>query len=439
MIIFKKVLNSSFSHTLLLIIGLLLITLTVTYWVVLNYAILPGLEPFSRILGHEIQMLSKDQLVLDDGSVVKFPVSWRNEIYHQLGISLFNADVAQENGLQFARAYTMLSSEIANQLGVESEIRIEITRDYPVIWINTEYSKDIWIRIPLVDVKQGGLSALLRYTILIIFIAVASAWFFFRVQHKPLTQLENAAGSLGKGEIPTPIKESGASDVRSVVRAFNHMVSDIKKLEDDRRLIIAGVSHDLRTPLARLRLISEMLPEEDMSVQESINQEVEECNKILQQFLDFMHTGEEIHKEKTDLNSILTEVIDHHSEYIELLESNLLNEDLIISLDHIAIKRVINNLIMNAQNYGNGWIKVSSGKSTKQAWFQVDDDGPGINLEELDRLFEPFVRGEAARTTTGSGLGLAIVKRIIDSHKGSIFVSQSTKGGCSIRIYLPLI
>ncbi|SES64119.1 two-component system sensor histidine kinase EnvZ [Thorsellia anophelis] len=438
MILCNRILRSSFSHTILLIVGLTLITLAITYWVVLNYAILPSLEPFSRILGHEIRMLTTDELLLDDGSLVKFPTAWRKEIFHQLGISLFSADTAMENGLRWARSYQLLTEEMSAQLGVAADVRLEITKNHPVIWLNTEYSPDIWIRVPLIEVHQGGIFAILRYTVFIILLAIIIAWLFFRFQNKPLMELEGAAKILGKGDIPLPVKEQGAADVRSVVRAFNHMVSDIKKLEDDRRLIIAGVSHDLRTPLARLRLISEMLPEEEMSVQESINLEVEECNKILQQFLDFMHTGEEIKKQPIEINTLLIDVISHFSEHLEGLEYELYDGPLDVMADPISMKRVINNLIVNAQNYGNGWIKVVSGRAAKQVWIQIDDDGPGINPEDLDRIFEPFVRGEAARTTSGSGLGLSIVKRIIESHKGSIFVSRGVRNGFSIRIYLPL-
>lgn len=438
MISFNRILRSSYSHTIMLIIGLMLITLAITYWVVLNYAILPSLEPFSRILGHEIKMLTTNELLLDDGSVVKFPTVWRKEIFHQLGISLFNTDSAMENGLRWARDFQLLTDEMTQQLGVASEVRLEITKSHPVIWLNTAYSPDIWIRVPLVEVHQGGLIAILRYTLFIIILAVIISALFFRFQHKPLSQLENAAKSLGKGEIPSLVKESGASDVKAVVRAFNNMVHDMKKLEDDRRLIIAGVSHDLRTPLARLRLISEMLPEEEMSVQESINLEVEECNKILQQFLDFMHTGEEIQKQQIELNTLLIDVISQFSDHIENLDYELFDGPLNVNVDPISIKRVVNNLIVNAQNYGNGWVKVISGRSSKQAWIQVDDDGPGIDPADLDRIFEPFVRGEVARTTSGSGLGLSIVKRIIESHRGSIFVSRGIRGGFSIRIYLPL-
>ncbi|MFC0180746.1 two-component system sensor histidine kinase EnvZ [Thorsellia kenyensis] len=434
---FNRVLKSSFSHTLLLVIGLMLITLAITYWVVLNYAILPSLEPFSRVLGHEIKMLTTDTLLLDDGSVVPFPSDWRQEIFHHLGLSLFDEPTAMQNGLAWAKYYPVLTDEISEQLGVASDVRLEIGANHPVIWLNTDYSPDIWVRVPLFEIRQGGIISILRYTLFIVILAAIVAWFFFRSQHKPLSELQMAATLLGKGDFPSPVKEMGAADVRAVVRAFNKMVKDIQKLEDDRKLIIAGVSHDLRTPLARLRLISEMLPEEELSVQASINLEVEECNKMLQQFLDFMHTGEEIQKQDIELNTLLLDAISQFSDHIENFEYDLVDAPLMVNIDPISVKRVINNLIVNALNYGNGWVKVVSGQSAKQVWIQIDDDGPGIEPDKLDRLFEPFVRGEAARTTPGSGLGLAIVKRIIDSHQGNIFVSRSNKGGFSIRIYLP--
>lgn len=127
--------------------------------------------------------------------------------------------------------------------------------------------------------------------------------------------LEHAALQVGKGIIPPPLREYGASEVRSVTRAFNHMAAGVKQLADDRTLLMAGVSHDLRTPLTRIRLATEMMGEEDGYLAESINKDIEECNAIIEQFIDYLRTGQEMPMEMADLNSVLGEVIAAESGY----------------------------------------------------------------------------------------------------------------------------
>ena len=109
-----------------------------------------------------------------------------------------------------------------------------------------------------------------------------------------MVDLEHAALQVGKGIIPPPLREYGASEVRSVTRAFNHMAAGVKQLADDRTLLMAGVSHDLRTPLTRIRLATEMMSEQDGYLAESINKDIEECNAIIEQFIDYLRTGQEL-------------------------------------------------------------------------------------------------------------------------------------------------
>jgi two-component system osmolarity sensor histidine kinase EnvZ len=110
-----------------------------------------------------------------------------------------------------------------------------------------------------------------------------------------------------------------------------------------------------------------------------------------------------------------------------------------LDINPLSIKRALANLVVNAARYGNGWIKVSSGRELHRAWFQVEDDGPGIRPDQLAHLFQPFVRGDSARSTSGTGLGLAIVQRIIDAHQGSLEIGESEHGGLRIRAWLPLV
>lgn len=269
-------------------------------------------------------------------------------------------------------------------------------------------------------------------------LVIGGAWLFIRVQNRPLVELEHAALQVGKGIIPPPLREYGASEVRSVTRAFNQMASGVKLLADDRTLLMAGVSHDLRTPLTRIRLATEMMSKEDDYLAESINKDIEECNAIIEQFIDYLRTGQEMQTEAADLNAIMGEVVAAETGYERQIDSNFASGELLVRVSPLSIKRAALNLVVNAARYGNGWIKVSTGRELQRAWFQVEDDGSGIEPALLKHLFQPFVRGDSARSTSGTGLGLAIVQRIIDAHDGVLDVGVSERGGLCVRAYLPL-
>ncbi|CAM3896270.1 two-component system sensor histidine kinase EnvZ [Serratia silvae] len=430
--------RSSFARTLLLIVTLLFVSLVTTYLVVLNFAILPSLQQFNKVLAYEVRMLMTDRLQLEDGTLLEVPPAFRREIYRELGISLYTNAAAEESGLRWAQHYQFLSQQMAQQLGGPTDVRVEVNKNSPVVWLKTWLQPDIWVRVPLTEIHQGDFSPLFRYTLAIMLLAIGGAWLFIRIQNRPLVELEHAALQVGKGIIPPPLREYGASEVRSVTRAFNQMASGVKLLADDRTLLMAGVSHDLRTPLTRIRLATEMMSGQDGYLAESINKDIEECNAIIEQFIDYLRTGQEMQTEICDLNSILGEVVATESGYERVIETDILPGELIVDVHPLSIKRAVVNMVVNAARYGNGWIKVSSGSELQRSWFQVEDDGPGIKPEELKHLFQPFVRGDSARSTSGTGLGLAIVQRIIDAHTGVLDIGTSERGGLRIRAYLPL-
>ncbi|EHL7796298.1 two-component system sensor histidine kinase EnvZ [Salmonella enterica] len=386
--------RSSFARTLLLIVTLLFVSLVTTYLVVLNFAILPSLQQFNKVLAYEVRMLMTDKLQLEDGTQLVVPPAFRREIYRELGISLYTNEAAEEAGLRWAQHYEFLSHQMAQQLGGPTEVRVEVNKSSPVVWLKTWLSPNIWVRVPLTEIHQGDFSPLFRYTLAIMLLAIGGAWLFIRIQNRPLVDLEHAALQVGKGIIPPP--------------------------------------------LTRIRLATEMMGEEDGYLAESINKDIEECNAIIEQFIDYLRTGQEMPMEMADLNSVLGEVIAAESGYEREINTALQAGSIQVKMHPLSIKRAVANMVVNAARYGNGWIKVSSGTESHRAWFQVEDDGPGIKPEQRKHLFQPFVRGDSARSTSGTGLGLAIVQRIIDNHNGMLEIGTSERGGLSIRAWLPV-
>lgn len=427
--------GSSVARTLLLLVSLLFISLVTTYFVVLNFAILPSIQQFNKVLAYEVRMLMTDRIKLEDGSYLIIPPQFQQEMYRELGISLHTDASAEESGLRWSQSYDFLSKQMEQQLGEPTEVRIQLGNHSPVVWLKTDISPRVWVRIPLTEIRQGEFAPLFRYTLAIILMVIGGAWLFIRIQNRPLADLEHAAQQVGMGIMPLPLREYGASEVRSVTRAFNRMTSGVKQLDHDRTILMAGVSHDLRTPLTRIRLATEMMDEKDGYLAESINKDTEECNAIIEQFIDYMRTGQEQHVEPGDINIILAEVVSASGLEHEI-ETDLYRGELMANIHPLSIKRAAVNLIVNASRYGNGWIKIRSGKEDERVWFQVDDDGPGIPEDQLEKLFQPFVRGDSARSISGSGLGLSILRRIIDSHDGEILMGKSERGGLSVKIFL---
>ncbi|HEJ9629343.1 MULTISPECIES: two-component system sensor histidine kinase EnvZ [Proteus] len=430
--------HNKLTRSLFLVISLLFFSLIASYIVVQHLIVGPSLQQFNKVLAYEIRTLMPEELILVDGTPLKISPALRNKIYNELGISFFDKKAALEEGLYWAKIDDELSEQMTEHLGGETEIWIENTLEYPVLWVNTHMSPSLWIRVPLTELGQNFLLPVYRQAIIFIIIVVAFFWLYSRFQNRPLNEVEYAARRIGKGVIPPPIPESGSSEMRSIIRAFNQMSSGIRSLDNDRTLVMAGVSHDLRTPLTRIRLATEMMSPEDSYLADSINKDIEDCDSIIGQFLDYMRTGKEMSLELCDMNNLLQEVISAESNSGKISEEHLHPEPINITANPIAVKRALANMVVNATRYGNGWIRVSSGKNEEYAWFQVEDDGPGIPQEDRQRLFQPFVQGEQARSSTGAGLGLSIIRRIMDAHGGYVELDDSVKGGLLIRANFPL-
>ncbi|MQL49157.1 two-component system sensor histidine kinase EnvZ [Photorhabdus khanii] len=431
--------RSTFTRTLFLVMAMLFISLVTSYLVVVNFVIMPSLQQFNKVLAYEVRTLMAERLKLEDGSFLVISPVVRREIYQELGIALYSESDAEIQGLRWARHYDFLSEKMSQYLGGKADLRLEINKESPILWLNSYLAPDIWVRVPLTEIEQNQFSPIFRYTLAILLLTFGCIWLYIRFQNRPLLEMEYAARQTGKGIMMPTVREAGSSEVRASIRAFNQMSAGIKLLESDRTILIAGVSHDLRTPLTRIRLATEMMSKEDAYLSESINKDIEECNAIIAQFIDYLRTGQEMPMEFCELNSILKEVISAENGYEQDIENNLSLPPITVNANPISIKRALANMLVNANRYGNGWIKVSSGQTHEFAWFQVEDDGAGIKPEDLPRLFQPFVRGERARSNSGTGLGLAIVQRIIDAHDGKIEIGTSPRGGLSIRACIPVV
>ena len=432
--------KSAFGQTVMLIGVLLLINQIVSYISVTYYFIHPSYQQINSLLATQVKsVLANDLLVTNQET--------RDSYFQQTQVQVFDESVARKNGLESAVYYSYISTQVSEQLRQLADVRISTATQASdenapyIVWISLNRYPDTWISIPISGLNEANISPLTMYLMVIGILSVAGGWLFVRRMTRPLSALQKAAIAVGKGEHPAPLREQGSTEMIQVTRAFNRMNQGIKQLENDRNIMTAGISHDLRTPLTRIRLASEMLPEDQDWIKDGIVNDIEDMNAIIDQFIDYARYDTEEVTQETDLNAIIAELVqarhldDKH--HIELK----LNAIPPLSLRRIAMKRVIDNLIENAFKYGSDEIAISSfyNRHEKRVYCKVRDFGRGIPEEELNSVFMPFAQGDKARNSSGSGLGLAIIRRIVEAHDGEVSLRNHPQQGLVAEFYLPYL
>ncbi len=423
--------RSAFGQTVLLIGVLLLINQVVSYLSVTYTFIRPSYQQINSLLATHIKVL-----FLED-------VDYLNPKFHKryfaaTGIRIYNEEEALENGLMQATYYQFLSKEMSDALGGAAEVRV--TPGNPQrFWVRPPQAPGLWITVPMTGVGEAHISPLTIYLLVIGILSVAGGWIFVRRLNRPLQALSKAANQVGQGQIPPPLNEEGTSEIIEVTRTFNQMAKGIQQLEDDRALLTAGISHDLRTPLTRIRLATEMMSEHESWIRDGIIQDIEDMNGIIDQFTDYVKQDCSEKSEATDLNELIGEAVQarsvegHHHISVELHELPS------IFVHRVAIKRILDNLIENAFRYGSDNIVISSfyEKQHDHVTFTIRDFGTGIPKADVQKLFQPFTQGDKARGSVGSGLGLAIVKKAVEIHQGKISLANHPEGGLVVTVNLP--
>ncbi|WP_228013278.1 two-component system sensor histidine kinase EnvZ, partial [Vibrio sp. OPT18] len=274
--------RSSFTQSIVLFLTLLVASQIFSYYAVFNYALMPSLQQFNKILAHELN------LVLDQGSDIEIDAPLRQRVLEQLGVTVHAKNSEAAGEYYHAVAIDLMSEEMTKELGSETEVRLILGKESYVLWMDIAQLPNSLIRIPLSELQEEDFAPLFRNSLIMALLIVAGGWLFIRLQNRPLIALEKAAQGVGRGDIPPPLPVQGAQEIRSVTRAFNQMSKGIQELEEDRALLMAGISHDLRTPLTRIRLATEMMSPEDAYLAEGIISDTEECNEIISQFMDYL-------------------------------------------------------------------------------------------------------------------------------------------------------
>ena len=236
-----------------------------------------------------------------------------------------------------------------------------------------------------------------------------------------------------------PVPETGPTEVREVARAFNQMKDDLRRQEKERATFLAGISHDLRTPLSRLRLETEMLGAKvEPGTQRAMVADLEDMNKIIDQFIDFARSEAAEPLAPIDLTEVGRIAAERATRMGAAIQCELASLPKVM-LRPLAIQRAVTNLIDNALKHGGGALVVRTARLPGAVAVSVLDRGPGIAPDQVERLKQPFTRRDNARSgQSGAGLGLAIVNRIATMHGGKLDLLSRPEGGLEARISFPL-
>ncbi|MGH8439461.1 MAG: ATP-binding protein [Pseudomonas sp.] len=327
------------------------------------------------------------------------------------------------------------------ELGADTEVRLRIHAP-PALWVRAPSLGDGWLKVPLYPHPLRGqkIWSVLGWFLAIGLLSTASAWIFVRQLNQPLKRLVFAARQLGQGRsVRLPVSDT-PSEMTEVYRAFNQMAEDVEQAGRERELMLAGVSHDLRTPLTRLRLSLSLLTNES-DLTDDMVRDIEDMDAILDQFLAFIRDGRDEPVEAVDLSDLVREVVAPFNQPEERVRL-CLEPIPPFPLRRVSLKRMLNNLIGNALYHAGKGVEVaayvSGDSSAPYVVLSVLDRGAGIDPNELEGIFNPFIRGDRARSGKGTGLGLAIVKRIAAQHGGNVELRNRSGGGLEARVRLPL-
>lgn len=315
------------------------------------------------------------------------------------------------------------------------------------VWISFEIDGDeYWLILPRDRVERQFGPSLALLSLIAAAFALVGALVISRLVNRPLSDLARAIGMLSRGRMPAPLSEDGPTELAAVNRQFNRLAADLAQLDADRALALAGISHDIRNPLARLRIEIELAPLAEAQ-RASMVDDIERIDRIVGQFVHYAQIAQPPRAELVDVSALLASVANAYRGEIDsgaLRLSIDADEDLRWYGDPIDLQRAIGNVIDNALDYGrrdgetSAQVELRVRRSDPGLVLTLRDHGPGITDGDADRLLRPFTRVDRARGEHGgSGLGLAIVDRLARRYGGHARLSNEPDGGLRVTIELP--
>jgi len=333
----------------------------------------------------------------------------------------------------------LITEAVRDELGPETQLKLEEEGLSGLLVSFRISGADYWIALPRERIERQFPWEWIGWSAAAAALALIGAWFIVSLINRPLAALTHAARQVAGGTRPQALAEVGATELRTLADAFNRMTAALQRAEAERVLLLAGVSHDLRTPLSRMRLAIEMLGLGDSAMTAGMIQDIEDMDAIIDQFLDFARAdGGETVDPQGDLQALIEEVVQRYARDGKPVSASL-DELPPMPLRPMAIKRLVVNLVENALRYAGTAVEIEARRRGAQVAISVLDRGPGIPADAANRMLQPFTRLESSRGgAKGAGLGLAIVQRIAAMHRGDVALHAREGGGLEVRVTLPL-
>ena len=430
----KKILPKRLFYRALLIVAVpvLVLQLIITFvffdslWIKTN-------KGMTRALINEISTFVK---VYDNEEIIKDELKNTFSLFLDLNIELVNNQTFdyQYNERWFSPIDRTLRRELKSNFNL-GEFWFNTTNYRELIDIRIKYEDGYFkFLVPKDRVSSSSARIFALWITVPAIIMVMISLIFLKNQTRPITNLARAAERFGKGEELEEFRPSGAMEIRQAGHEFEMMRKRILRHLNQRNEMLSGISHDLRTPLTRMKLQIAFIEDKDLA--NKLAEDINEMEKMLNEYLQFTSSSYIEKNEMFNLSELIDQVVNKYNN--KNIENDLIPRVYINGRKNL-INRCLNNIIDNALKYG-GKVKIKLSKKNTNLFITIDDDGPGIPNKEHENVFKPFYKIDKGRADSKSsvGLGLSIASDIIRSHGGSITLDKSKMNGLSVKIFLPV-
>lgn len=316
------------------------------------------------------------------------------------------------------------------------------------LWLQRTPQRRLWVQLATVPPRwvgfdlaqfEGGLSWFVGYWLALLSGgSLLAAYGLARYFTHPLRVLAQAATALGQRQPLPPLPPGGNAELRALQQALQASAEALSRLEAERNLLLAGISHDLRTPLTRMQLGLEMLTDPDAELLHGLQADIAEMAQTINQFIDFVRGSHAESLQDTDLNALITQVTQRYAAFGTAPQLTLAPLPA-LPLRPQALRRLLTNLLDNAYRHGHGQVWLTTAQQGGLVCLTVRDAGPGLPESFLETALKPYTRLDGARGSPGTGLGLAIVERIAQAHQGEVRLSNHPEGGLVVTVTLPVV
>lgn len=428
--------RSLLARNIVLLVILVFLTQACSLFVLLHYVQRPRVERAATVFSQYIGMMDRalNAMPLDEGKAALARIGGQAE-----------PPADDPPGTDAAHPFRTWQRDVFmralnRHLARDTDVRWQESGDEEKLWIRVHAAgHPAWIALPMTaDAQASGITAAIALSAALGLLAALTGYLLQRHINRPLQDLAHAANEIHAGEMPEPLPTNGPTEIAEVSRAFNEMTEALQQAEKTRALMLAGVSHDIRTPLTKLRLAMAMtMPRgTDDAFVASVEGYLDHIDMILQQFMDYAGSGEKEAPQPGDLNALVSQLAADFAGLGHEFELDLGPLHPVVYRP-TSMLRMLMNLMQNAIKYGKTGLFVRTWQADGHAHVAICDRGTGIGVAELEKLRAPFSRGSNTRGEGGTGLGLAIVDRIARLHGGMLSFRERDGGGLEVVVSLP--